>query len=131
MSLRTLSDVKLSLGQSEETLRAIAEKKLGRKAAYFAIKKKSLDARDKNNIKYIYTVEFSATPYNEQTERLERLPKEKMPQESVLVVGSGPAGLFCALRLLEHGITPIVIERGAPVEEREKKINRFFSVAIN
>ena len=51
MSLRTLSDVKLSLGQSESTLLSIAEKKLGKKAAYFAIKKKSLDARDKSNIK--------------------------------------------------------------------------------
>jgi uncharacterized FAD-dependent dehydrogenase len=122
MSLRTLSDVKLSLGQSEETLRVIAERKLGRKAAYFAIKKKSLDARDKNNIKYIYTIEFSASPYSEETTELPRLPKEKLPKDNVMVVGSGPAGLFCALRLIEHGITPIVVERGAPVEEREKDI---------
>ena len=127
MSLRTLSDVKLSLGQSEETLRSIAEKKLGRKAAYFAIKKKSLDARDKNNIKFIYTIEFSASPYSEPTEALPRLPKEKLPKENVLVVGSGPAGLFCALRLLEYGVMPIVIERGAPVEEREKDIALFSS----
>lgn len=125
MSLRTLSDVKLSLGQSEETLRVIAERKLGRKAAYFAIKKKSLDARDKNNIKYIYTIEFSASPYSEETTELPRLPKEKLPKDNVMVVGSGPAGLFCALRLIEHGITPIVVERGAPVEEREKDILLF------
>ena len=125
MSLRALSDIKLVLGQSENTLRSIAEKKLGRKAAYFAIKKKSLDARDKNNIKYIYTIEFSATPYSEPLPVIERLPKEKTPKQSVLVVGSGPAGLFCALRLLDHGITPIVIERGAPVEERERDILAF------
>ena len=122
MRLNTLSDIKLSLGQSEETLRVIAEKKLGVKAAYFAIKKKSLDARDKNNIKYIYTIEYSASPYSEPLSKIERLPKEKQPSGKVLVVGSGPAGLFCALRLLEHGITPIVIERGAPVDEREKDI---------
>ncbi len=125
MRLITLSDVKLSLGQSENTLLSIAEKKLGRKVEYFAIKKKSLDARDKNNIKYIYTIEFSATLQPPQTLTFERLSKEKTPQDAVLVVGSGPAGLFCALRLLEHGITPILIERGAPVEEREKHINDF------
>ena len=125
MRLHTLSDVKLSLGQSEETLYSIAEKKLGKKAAYFAIKKKSLDARDKNNIKYIYTIEFSASPYSEPLVELPRLSKEKLPQDSVLVVGSGPAGLFCALRLIEHGIMPIVIERGAPVEQREKDILLF------
>ncbi len=125
MSLRTLSDVKLSLGQNENTLLSIAEKKLGGKAAYFAIKKKSLDARDKNNIKYIYTIEFSATPQVQPKAMYEKLSKEKMPKSNVLVVGSGPAGLFCALRLLEHGITPIVVERGSPVEEREKDIQTF------
>ena len=40
-------------------------------------------------------------------------------------MGSGPAGLFCALRLIDHGILPIVIERGSAVEEREKKITEF------
>lgn len=36
----------------------------------------------------------------------------------VLVIGSGPAGLFAALRLIELGIRPVIIERGKPVEER-------------
>ncbi len=126
MSIRTLSDVKLNVGQSETALLAIAEKKLGRKAAYFEIKKKSLDARDKNNIKYVYTIAFSAEKQETELRAFEKLPKEKLPKEAVLVVGSGPAGLFCAVRLLEHGIKPIVIERGAPVEEREKTIERFF-----
>ena len=40
-------------------------------------------------------------------------------------MGSGPAGLFCAIRLLDHGILPIVVERGGTVEEREKKIGAF------
>jgi uncharacterized FAD-dependent dehydrogenase len=49
-----------------------------------------------------------------------------------LVVGSGPAGLFCALRLLARGIKPVLIERGAPVEERERDINAFFQTqALN
>ena len=127
MSLKTLSNVKLGIEKSEKELLKIAERSLGRKAAYFAIKKKSLDAREKHNVKYVYTIEFSDKPYQEETPLLERLPLQKLPQKPVLVVGSGPAGLFCALRLLDRGILPIVIERGPCVEEREQKINLFFN----
>ena len=127
MSLKTLSNVKLAVGKSESELVKIAERSLGKKAAYFAIKKKSLDAREKNNVKYIYTIEFSDKEYHENEPAVERIPKAKLPQKPVVVVGSGPAGLFCALRLLDRGICPIVIERGPCVEEREKKIQLFFN----
>lgn len=40
----------------------------------------------------------------------------------VVVVGAGPAGLFASLQLLEHGIRPIIVERGKPVEERKYDI---------
>ena len=125
MSLRTLSDIKLPVGTPERELLKIAEKQLKCKPAHFAIKKKSLDARDKNNVRFIYTIEFSDKPYQEPLQALERLPVSKMPKQMTLVVGSGPAGLFCALRLLERGITPVVIERGGCVEERAKKIDDF------
>ncbi|MBE5747264.1 MAG: hypothetical protein E7352_03700 [Clostridiales bacterium] len=126
MALRTFSDIKLPIGHSEESLRSIAQKKLGGKLGYFAIRKKSLDARDKNNIRYIYTIECSKEEQKKQSPVFERLPSYKQPTNPVLVVGSGPAGLFCALRLLDHGIKPVLIERGAPVEEREKIIKNFF-----
>ncbi len=126
MRLTTISDIKLPVGKGEEELLRIAEKKLGGKAKYFAIKKKSLDARDKNNIRYIYTVECSKEKWEEKRQPLPVLPDGKKPKESVLVVGSGPAGLFAAIRLLQRGIKPLLIERGAPVEEREQRIDRFF-----
>ena len=125
MDLRTLSDIKLPIEKGEKELRLLAEKRLGGKLGYFAIKKKSLDARDKNNLRYVYTIEFSKTVPRKEEETFAVLPKSKRPDRPVLVVGSGPAGLFCAIRLLAHGITPIVIERGGSVEEREKRINRF------
>ena len=126
MSLQTLSDIKLAIDKDETELVKIATKKLGKKPVYFAIKKKSLDARDKAAVKYIYTIEFSDKEQSIPTEFVERLPKHKSPERPVLVVGSGPAGLFCALRLIERGITPVLIERGAPVEEREKDTQNFF-----
>ena len=53
-------------------------------------------------------------------------------KHSVVVVGSGPAGLFAALHLLEHGVKPIILERGADVSQRKidiAQINR--NVALN
>ena len=42
----------------------------------------------------------------------------------VVIVGAGPAGLFAALRALELGIKPVIVERGKPVEERKKDITQ-------
>ena len=130
MHLLTISDIKLPVTASESELIKIVQKKLGGKANYFAIKKKSLDARDKNNLRYVYTIECSKETYKEEVPELEKLPKAKQPQNKVLVVGAGPAGLFCALQLLARGITPLVIERGDPVEIREKRVNGFFQTKI-
>lgn len=124
MNVRTLSGIKLPIDRNESELVRLAQKQLGKAPGYFAIKKKSLDARDKGNLHYIYTVEFAEeTPPKKPP--LERIEKHKLPEKPVLIVGSGPAGLFCALRLLERGIPSIVIERGPCVEERARKIDRF------
>lgn len=59
------------------------------------------------------------TPYdfpNSGTKKMEHRP---------VVIGSGPAGLFCAYLLAEHGYRPVVYERGASVEERKKMWNDF------
>ena len=127
MRLLTISDIKLPVGADEKQLFSIAQKKLGARPAHLVIKKKSLDARDKGNIRYIYTIECADAPQPKTSEPLAKLPAAKQPKERVLVVGSGPAGLFCAIRLLDRGIKPIVIERGGSVEEREQKINAFFT----
>lgn len=46
--------------------------------------------------------------------------------ETVVVVGAGPAGLFAALRLIERGFRPLVLERGKPVQERKKDLNQLY-----
>ena len=130
MRLITVSDIKLPVDKPESELLGMAKRKLGKQPAYFAIKKKSLDARNKNDVRYVYTIEFSAQAYTEKKEEIARLPMAKRREKPTLVVGSGPAGLFCALRLLERGITPVVIERGGTVEERELKTQTFFTSRV-
>lgn len=118
-----LDNVKLDITQSESRLLEIARKKLGKPVAYFKILKKSLDARDKGAIKWVYSIAFSAEEENEPPKSFEKLARPP----KVAVIGSGPAGLFCAVRLIEHGIAPIIIERGEKVEDREKTIESFFT----
>ena len=130
MKLLTISDIKLPIESDEKQLIPIAEKRLGGKCAHLVIKKKSLDARDKSRIRFIYTIECSTQKPPQTKTETERLPAYKQPENPVVVAGSGPAGLFCALRLLDRGITPIVIERGAPVEERERALQTFFTQKI-
>ena len=60
----------------------------------------------------------SATPWEIDTDST----KAKDPHKRVIVIGAGPAGLFCALQLAHAGIQPIVLERGQPVESRGKDI---------
>ncbi|MGN1052157.1 MAG: NAD(P)/FAD-dependent oxidoreductase, partial [Candidatus Scatosoma sp.] len=127
MKIERLTNVKLKIGESESVLYEKARRVLKGEPKYFKILKKSLDARDKNNIFYVYSVEFSLTAPKFKEEPLETLKKQDRPsaEKPVLIAGSGPAGLFCALRLLKRGITPVLIERGERVEEREKTLARF------
>lgn len=125
--IHVLNDVKLGVTEDEKTLLKIAERKLGGKAGYFKILKKSLDARDKKNIKWVYSVEFSR---EEEKIAIEEYPKVNRKPKNVVVAGMGPAGLFCAVTLLRGGITPIVVERGKPVEERRKDIETFCSSGV-
>lgn len=121
--LLTLNNVVLKIGKKESALRAICEKKLRAPCAYLRILKKSLDARDKDDIRWVYHLECSDEPQSRSVRRYPVITKQAPP---VYVVGAGPAGLFCALRLIEHGFRPIVVERGAPVEQRAEDVNAFF-----
>ena len=87
------------------------------------ILKRSIDARQRTIF-----VNLTVRVYvNEMPEKLEYVPTiynnvEGCPQ--VVVVGAGPGGLFAALRLIELGLRPVVIERGKDVRERKKDLAR-------
>ncbi len=120
--IKRSDNVKLPIARPESDLVKFAEKRLGAKPKYFKILKKSLDARDKRNIFWVYSIAYSSENECEPRPAFERV---KNPPE-VAVIGGGPAGLFCALRLIEHGFKPVIIERGQAVEERKASCEKFF-----
>ena len=102
------------------------------------IYKQSLDARDKNNIMFVYEVD--AIVDNEKdilkkhkdvflspdtTYQFQKNGNIKLTHNPV-IIGSGPAGLFCAYFLALNGYNPIIIERGEKVEDRVKTVNVFW-----
>ena len=110
----------------------------------FKIVKKSIDARKKQDIKYIYTVDVTIAEenklsihknnankninvsfYEENQYKFKPEGKMKLTARPV-VVGFGPSGMFCALFLAQHGYQPIVIERGAQVEDRIRDVDEFW-----
>lgn len=122
---KRLDNIKLNIGESETKLLDIAKKSLGGQVTTFKILKKSLDARDKNNIFWVYSIAFS----NEEEEKPQEVQKIKNPP-TVVVIGAGPSGLFCALRLIERGFNPIIVERGESVENRSGTVQNFFTQKI-
>ena len=108
------------------------------------ILKKSLDARKKQDIVYLMSVAVSMDPKKEKrvlgcgdsriqlyaTPAPEEIPigTESLRGRAV-VVGLGPAGLFCAYTLARYGYRPLVIERGRPISERVRDVEGFWSGA--
>ncbi len=93
------------------------------------IRKKSLDARRKNNIHWLYSlgVTLKGEDTLEESYEIEKAaPRALRP----VVVGFGPGGMFCALALARAGLRPLVIERGGDTESRKRAVERFRSEGV-
>ncbi|MCR5509025.1 MAG: FAD-dependent oxidoreductase [Lachnospiraceae bacterium] len=110
----------------------------------FEILKRSLDARKKPELFYIYSVavtlesalEEKLLKYSgnlnmsEYTPVIYNIPKPSghvIMTERPVIVGSGPAGLFCAYILCLNGYSPLILERGGSVDERSETVRRFWN----
>ena len=87
------------------------------------ITKRSVDARQRD-IKILLTIQVFLSPDESQLPPYSApvYPDVSNAPRQVIIIGAGPAGLFAALTLIEHGIRPLIIERGKPVSERKVDI---------
>ena len=121
--IKRLDNVKIPAGKGEDEVYKLVKKKAGGRLGYFRILKKSLDARDKGNIHWLYSVAYSPDKESDDKPPLEKLKNAP----TVCVIGSGPSGLCCAVRLCERGYSPVILERGKSVDERTLAVDMFFS----
>lgn len=146
-----ISQMKLPCGHSREDLEGKIVKTLRLKSGQplrYEIRRHSVDARKKPQLFDIYTVDVDLGNSMKEDRKLAsrlrskeiaavqqefyRFPdqgSEKMNCRPV-VIGAGPAGLFCALMLAEHGYRPLLLERGRRVEDRGRDIERYWETGI-
>lgn len=149
MAEASKQDLKKGIISAGETavIKRYIEKKLKIKQSdikEFTVLKKSVDARKKEQIFFIYQVDFftdnekkvlSRYKKNDVTIKSEKkktdiekceVAAEKDTSEKIVIAGFGPAGLFAAYELALSGYKPLVIERGLDVDSRKKSVEHFW-----
>lgn len=143
-----LREIKLRPGETETKLLKKAAGILGcntERIQEMRIMRESIDARKKPDVLMVYEVMLALSGCGSISQENAYIKKHhvrsaeavqpeayhfpyraKGPQERPVVVGMGPAGLFCALMLSRAGYRPIVLERGKCVEERTEDVERFW-----
>ena len=142
-----VSDLHLPLDAIEGDVCFMAKKTLKRLGIYpsdpeMHIFRRSVDARRRSDIHFVYSVAVTGSlpvgvlekigerryPHvalAAATDPTVRIGDARLPAPPV-IVGAGPAGLFCALMLAENGYEPILLERGGNVEERKAAVADFW-----
>lgn len=136
-----IRDLILPAEHEQGALHYLAAQALGVRAsdiASLSIFRRSLDARKKPQLSWVYTVDVSLRSGEGRILRQNRNRKisaerpyiykieKKQSQTRPIVVGFGPAGMFAALVLSLAGLRPIVLERGDPAPVRKEKVERFW-----
>lgn len=102
----------------------------------FVISKKSVDARNKSKVFFVYNVdieidnedEFLSLKNISKTEKKEYIfPNKTALKSRPVIIGTGPSGLFAGLVLAQNGYNPILLERGEEVDKRTKTVLDFWN----
>lgn len=137
-----INQIKLPVQHDQKALEDKIRKLLNlRKDAVikYQIVKKSIDARNKPDIRFVYSVDIESEGLSiskkvfgqtvsliqKQNYHYEITGKTKLAHAPV-IVGMGPAGLFCGYYLARNGYHPIIIERGEDVDRRQETVNLFW-----
>lgn len=109
------------------------------------IVRQSIDARKKPDVFYSYTVDVKVAKEDRILKKLKnnnqvsvitpvtyQFPQSgSLPlQEPIVIIGTGPAGLFCGYYLAKAGYRPILLERGKAVEERQADVEKFWAEGV-
>ena len=141
-----LHNIKLPRDYTHKTLIQLASRKLGVQQSQIVrceISKKSVDARKKNDVCFVVSIDVTLKNPQDDRRIAARLapsvgaiiapyapPAKPMlksaPAVRPIVVGFGPAGLFAALTLAESGACPIVLERGQDVDTRTRDVHAYW-----
>ena len=140
-----VAQVKVPLNHSFEDVVAKACKKAKlniKDLDHYEIVKKSIDARKKDQLQYIYSVDlflkgnFKLKVKDKDISVAEKIayqlpvPGERALEHRPVVIGAGPAGLFCGYLLALVGYRPIIFERGKAVEDRVKDVEKFWESGL-
>ncbi len=136
-----INNLKIKVEEDSLLEKKILKKLKLNKINDYKIIKKSIDARDKNNIFYVYEINCDVDHEDSLVRRLndkdifitseedysyEVTGKNKL-NDKIIVVGSGPAGLISSYLLCEAGYPVTIVEQGKPIEERVKDVEEFFN----
>lgn len=135
-----ISQIKLPVSHTKQDLvHEICKKlKCNENEFEYKLSKKSIDARKREGLQYIYSVDVRLLKRKEENLKIKspnisifkeeyyQMPLLKKEMDSPVIVGAGPAGLFCGLILARAGAKPILLEQGEPVEKRTKTVEEFW-----
>lgn len=139
-----INEIKLSLDEDESVLAEKAAKILKINKKYInalTIYKKSVDARDKDDIHFSYSVDVEIALDEKQITSKCKSPKVSLAKPYVyeipenrrkskyrpVIAGFGPAGMLAGIILAEAGLKPIILERGKDIDSRRRDVNEFWT----
>jgi len=119
--MKRLPEIRLPFDHTRADLDGAVQAIVAMPLKSWRILKKSLDARRKSSIQWVYTIGIPEPQDEASTPAIRR----RAPDPRPVVVGAGPGGLFAAYWLALHGVPPLLLEQGEPMADRVLTMARF------